>query len=126
MEQRHVELAHKNLLEVFGERDPGTRAKVIREIYAEDIVFVYTDVQVVGWDAVDCKAQRLLDEAPGFVFTAAGEVRTVQNLTLLSWHFGPEGAPPVVSGTDISIVEDGRIKHLYTMLDAAPASGPRA
>jgi hypothetical protein len=64
--------------------------------------------------------QRLLDEAPGFVFAPVGEVRTVQNLTLLSWQLGPAGEPPVVRGTDISIVDDGRIKNLYTMLDAPP------
>mgnify|MGYP006204399967 CR=1 FL=1 len=61
-------------------------------------------------------------EVPHF----AGEVRVVQDLTLLAWHFGPVGAPPVVSGTDISIVEDGRIRHLYTMLDAAPAPEAQA
>jgi ABC-type hemin transport system substrate-binding protein len=117
VEDDNVVLAHRNLLEVFGERDAGTRAKVIREIYAEDVEFADPDGVVVGWDSLDRKAQGLLDEAPGFVFTPAGAVRVVQDLTLLAWHFGPEGAPPVASGTDISIVENGRIRRLYTMLD---------
>lgn len=76
---------------------------------------------VVGWAALDVKAQRLLDEAPGFVFQPVGEVRTVQNLTYLAWRFGPEGAAPAAGGADISIVEEGRIRHLYTMLDPMPA-----
>ena len=118
MANHEAELAHRNLLEVFGERDPERRAKVIREIYTEDVSFADPDEIVVGWDGLDRKAQGLLDDAPGFVFSPAGEVRVVQNLTLLAWHFGPEGAPPVVSGTDISIVEDGRIRRVYTMLDA--------
>ncbi|MET7356443.1 nuclear transport factor 2 family protein [Streptomyces mirabilis] len=120
MEDRSTELAYKNLLEVFGERDPQARARVIKEIYTEDVTFSDPDEVVVGWNALDRKAQRLLDEAPGFTFRPAGEVRSVQNLTYLAWHFGPEGAPPSVSGADISIVQNGRIAHLYTMLDPEP------
>ncbi|WP_250005051.1 nuclear transport factor 2 family protein [Actinoplanes sp. M2I2] len=120
----NVALAHKNLLGVFGERDRDVRAAAIREVYAEDVTFADPEEVTVGRDDLDRKVQRLLDEAPGFVFTPVGEVRSVQNLTLLSWQLGPAGEPPVVSGTDIAIVEDGRIKHLYTMLDApsAPAT----
>jgi hypothetical protein len=126
VENLEAALAYRNLVEVFGERDAGRRARVIREIYAEDVSFADPDEVVVGWDSLDRKAQGLLDGAPGFVFTPAGEVRVVQNLTQLGWHFGPEGAPPVVSGTDIAIVVDGRIRHLYTMLDAAPAAEAQA
>ncbi|MET0423172.1 MAG: nuclear transport factor 2 family protein [Actinoplanes sp.] len=124
MEDHNVTLAHRNLLAVFGEHDPVTRAAAIREVYTEDVTFADPEEVIVGWDALDRKVQRLLDEAPGFVFTPVGEVRTVQDLTLLSWHLGPAGGPPVVSGTDISIVADGRIKHLYTMLDAPSPAEP--
>src|SRR5687767_12507698 len=106
MEDLNRVLAYRNLVEVFGERDAERRAKVIREIYAEDVTFADPDEVVVGRDGLDRKAQGLLDGAPGFVFTPAGEVRVVQNLALLAWHFGPEAGPPAVSGTDISIVAD--------------------
>lgn len=123
MTDHHIELAHRNLLGVFAERDPEKRLKTIQETYAEDVTFADPDEVVVGWDNLNRKAQGLLDGAPGFVFTPVGEVQVVQNLTMLSWRFGPEGAPPVVGGTDISIVEDGRIKHLYTAINPAPADG---
>jgi hypothetical protein len=122
MANHAADLAHKNLLNVFGERDPETRARVIREVHAENVIFADPEEVVVGWDALDSKAQRLLDEAPGFVFRPVGEVRIVDNLTYLAWAFGPEGVPPVATGADISIVENGRITHLYTMLDPAPGS----
>ncbi|MEU8821639.1 nuclear transport factor 2 family protein [Actinoplanes sp. NPDC048796] len=118
MADQRIELAFRNLLEVFGERDPEKRATAIREIYAEDVTFADPDEVVVGWDALDRKAQGLLDKAPGFVFAAVGEVRVVQDLTMLAWQFGPEGAAPAVSGVDICLVADGRITSLYTMLDA--------
>jgi hypothetical protein len=35
---------------------------------------------------------------------------------MLSWQFEHEGLEPVVKGTDIAIVEDGKIKILYVAL----------
>ncbi|WP_433132494.1 nuclear transport factor 2 family protein [Micromonospora sp. CA-240977] len=126
MTDHNVELAYRNLLEVFGERDPRKRAQAISEIYAEDVTFADPDEVVVGWTELGAKAQGLLDGAPGFVFTPVGDVRVIQNLAMLSWHFGPEGAPPVVGGTDICIIENGLITHLYTALDPMPTTGPEA
>ncbi|GAA2509265.1 nuclear transport factor 2 family protein [Winogradskya humida] len=111
-----TELARRNLLDVFGERDPEARAAAINEVFAENVTFTDPEEAVVGRAALNEKAQRLLDSAPGFVFSAAGEVRVAGNLALLAWNFGPEGQPPVASGTDVSIVEDGRITALYTIL----------
>jgi len=116
-QERMSELAHRNLLGVFGERDPQARAAAIDEIYAEQVTFADPEEVVAGREALNRKAQRLLDEAPGFGFTPAGPVRVANNLAMLAWQFGPEGAPPVVSGVDVSIIEDGRIVALYTLLD---------
>jgi hypothetical protein len=111
-------LAVRNLLNVFGERDPEARAAVIDEIFAESVTFADPDAVVTGRAEVNRKAQALLDNAgPDFVFRPAGGVEVAQNLALLAWHFGPDGQPPVVSGKDILIVEDGRITRLYTLLD---------
>jgi hypothetical protein len=111
------DLARRNLLGVFGERDERKRAAVIKDIYAEQVRFADPEGVVIGHEALNAKAQHLLDEAPDFVFTVAGPAQIAQDLVLLAWHFGPGGAPPVVSGTDISIVENGKISQLYTLLD---------
>lgn len=112
------------VLEVFGERDPGKRRQAIRENFTEDVTFADTEEVVSGWDDLDRKVQRLLDQAPTFVFARVGEVRVVQNLTVLSWQLGPASAPPVLRGTDICFIEDGRISRLYTVLDTVPGPAP--
>lgn len=117
-DDRLSELAHRNLLGVFGERDPQARARAIAETYTEDVTFADPEEVVTGRDAIGRKAQGLLDGAPGFVFRPAGPVRVVQDLVTLAWHFGPEGQPPVATGVDISLVVDGRIARLWTLLDA--------
>lgn len=109
-------LMNSNLLEVFGERDEKRRAEAIARTYAPDVVFSDPEETVVGRDAVNAKAQKLLDGAPGFVFTASGPVRRAQDLGYLEWSFGPEGQPPVVRGIDIGLVENGVLAKLYTLL----------
>jgi SnoaL-like domain len=109
-------LMKANLLEVFGERDAERRAAAIERTYADDVVFADPGEVVVGREAVNVKAQKLLDDAPGFVFTPAGPIHVNNDLGVLAWNFGPEGQPPAVTGMDICLVEDGRIAKIYTIL----------
>jgi SnoaL-like domain len=111
-----AELMEANLLQVFNERDDGRRAKAIAATYAVDVTFADPEGVVTGHDALDAKAKGLLDQSPGFVFSAAGPVLVNHDLGHLAWAFGPEGAPPVARGIDVALVEDGHIKKLYTML----------
>ena len=110
------ELMHANLLQVFAERDPDRRRAAIERIYVPDVVFADPEETVVGHQALNDKAQRLLDESPDFVFSPGGPVYVVQDLGYLAWQFGPEGQEPVVRGADIAIVEKGLITDVYTML----------
>jgi hypothetical protein len=110
------DLMSASLLDVFGERDPNLRRQAIARTYAEDIGFYDPEGPVYGYDALDAKVQTLLDDAPGFVFTADGPVRESVGLGYLAWTFGPAGGEPVVRGFDIALVEDERILALHTML----------
>ncbi|NAZ76665.1 nuclear transport factor 2 family protein [Kineococcus sp. T13] len=107
---------HANLLEVFAERDPERRRAAIERTYVPEVTFADPEETVVGRQALDEKAQRLLDESPGFVFSPGGPVQVVQDLGYLAWRFGPEGGEPVVRGADVALVEGGLITAVYTML----------
>ncbi|QHC68292.1 nuclear transport factor 2 family protein [Rathayibacter sp. VKM Ac-2759] len=105
-----------NLLEVFGERDPVRRREAIERTYTEDVSFLDPDEIVDGYDALDAKAGKLLEDAPGFVFSPAGRVYVNHDMGYLAWSFGPEGQPPVVRGLDACFIRDGRIAKVYTLL----------
>lgn len=109
-----------NLLEVFNERDPARRREAISRTYVPEVRFADPDETVTGHDALSTKAQKILDGAPGFVFSADGPVRVNNELGYLAWNFGPEGAPPVVQGVDIALVENGLIATVYTLLTTGP------
>jgi hypothetical protein len=109
----------KNLVAVFGQRDSSRRKVAIAEVYAADCTFFEAEEKIVGRDALNAKIEQLLGEAPGFVFRAAGPAQVNHDLGRLQWHFGPAGASPVVTGTDVALFEHGRIRALYTFLDKA-------
>jgi hypothetical protein len=111
-----AELMQGNLGEVFNERDADRRRAAIARIYAPDVEFSDPEGTVTGHEALDAKAQALLDGAPDFVFTPGGPVHVVRDLGYLAWNFGPDGQPPVVQGADIALVRDGLIASLYTLL----------
>ena len=70
-----------------------------------------------GRQALDERAQQLLDRTPGFVFTAAGPVHVLRDLGYLAFDFGMPESPPVSSGYDVALVRDGRIAVFYTLLN---------
>lgn len=110
------QLMQANLLEVFNQRDGEQRRATISRTYSPDVRFSDPDEVVEGHEALDIKAQKLLDGAPGFVFTPAGPVQVNHDLGYLAWNFGPAGQPPVARGVDIALVKDGLIHTVYTLL----------
>jgi hypothetical protein len=114
-----AQLMERNVAEVFGERDPGRRRRAIAALYAEDCAFYDADGESIGQAALSDRVGRILDEgAPGFAFSLVGPSEVIHDLGRLRWQLGPAGAAPVVSGMDVAVFADGKIRTLYTFVDA--------
>ncbi|WP_022927493.1 nuclear transport factor 2 family protein [Patulibacter americanus] len=117
-------ILRRNLLEVFGERDPARRRAVIDELYVADTRFAEAGGTVQGRDAVDAAVGRILDDVPpNFRFVVEAEPAVVDGLGRIGWGFGPPDGPPAVHGMDVATFRDGRIDRLWTFLDAPPQDG---
>jgi hypothetical protein len=110
------ELMLGNLFAVFNVRDPKRRLEAIVRNYTEDVSWTEPDRTTRGREALNERAQELLDGLPGFVFTAAGPVHVSRDLGLLAFHMGVPEQPPTVSGIDVALVRDGQIAVLHTLL----------
>lgn len=110
-----AELLHMNRA-VFSERDPEKRRAAIERTYAEDVRFIDPDDEVVGWQALDARAQKILDDAPAnFVLEEDGLGYVSSDTAAQAWRFGPPGSP-VVRGIDILTVADGRVSVVRTLI----------
>jgi ketosteroid isomerase-like protein len=115
---RISELMLQNLFAVFNVRDPEQRAEAIARNYTEDVTWTDPDATSQGREALNERAQKLIDRLPGFVFTVAGPVYVSGDLGLLAFHMGVPEQPPAVSGIDVALVRDGQIAELHTLLTA--------
>jgi hypothetical protein len=117
------QLMERNVSEVFGERDPGRRSRAIAELYAEDCAFYEADGESIGQAAVCDGVGRVLDKSPpGFAFSLVGPAEVIHDLGRLRWQSGPAGAPPVLSGMDVAIFANGKIRTLYTFIETPSAA----
>jgi SnoaL-like domain len=117
-------LMERNVSEVFGERDPGRRARAIAELYAEDCAFYDADGESIGQAAVSDRVGRILDESPsGFAFSLLAPAAVIHDLGRLRWQTGPAAAPPVLSGMDVAVFANGKIRTLYTFMETPAAAG---
>ena len=112
------ELMLVNLFAVFNERDAERRAKAIAANYTEDVIWSDPEATTHGHEAMNERAQALLDGMPDFVFTAAGPIQVTRDVGHLAFNLGVPEQPPAVSGFDVAQVRNGRIAVLYTLVEA--------
>ena len=87
------ELLHMNL-HVFSERDPEKRREAIERTYVEDVRFIDPDGESVGREALNDRAQKILDDAPAdFVLEEDGLAYVSPDTAVQPWRFGPPGSP---------------------------------
>jgi len=109
------ELLHMNL-QVFSERDHEKRGEAIERTYVEDVRFIDPDGESVGREALNDRAQKILNDAPAdFVLEEDGLAYVSPDTAVQPWRFGPPGSP-VVRGIDVLTVSDGGVSVVRTLI----------
>lgn len=115
------------VLDVFDEHDPRKRTAAIEQIFTSDVYFASpTSGARHGWAGVNEVVEGLHDKFPDFRFHLTSEPQAIEGSGRVTWGFGPPGGPAKITGMDIIVLEDGKIRILLTFLDipAAPVSEP--
>ncbi|SDS36417.1 SnoaL-like domain-containing protein [Friedmanniella luteola] len=112
------DLATRYLTEVSNERDPERRRKAIEGLFDEAIRYVDQDGPVDGREAF---IRRIDDLAalmgPATLFSLKRPAQGVDDLLVFHWQLGTPDDDPVLGGSDVAIVRNGRITRLYAVLD---------
>jgi hypothetical protein len=116
-------LLHRNLREVFSERDETRRRRAIGELMTDDVVFSDRNRSQVGQDALNAAVAALQARLPPFVFSERTPPQTIADAGHVAWQFGPPGELPRVTGMDFIVVRDGKIAALYVFLDPPGGQG---
>ena len=75
-----------------------------------------------GHDGVAALIDGVQQRFTGFRFALKGQPDGFENHIRFSWELGPEGSPSVIEGTDVGVIEDGRLSKVTGFLDKVPGA----
>jgi hypothetical protein len=114
-----AQLMEENLQQIWSERNADRRMTALESIYAKDSTLFEVGEIIMGYEAINNAVSRLVNGMPpDFIFTRLKPVIINNNAGRLVWGVGPKGSPPVATGMDVAIFENGKIKSLYVFLDS--------
>ena len=104
-------------LGIWSQQDEAKRNVLLLQTYASDMEMVEPSLVLSGFGKLNEFLNSLLHENPGFTFTLAKPVVAHHNLVCLYWHFGPASNSKAATGTDLFVVENGKVQKLYVFVD---------
>jgi hypothetical protein len=118
-------LLQANLERVFSERDAGRRRQAIQELYAPDADFFEENEPTYAGteEIVRAVSQLLAALPPTLVFSMVAPATQNHDMGKLLWRGHLPDGKTIVTGTDIAVVKEGRIRSLHVFVDA-PTSRP--
>lgn len=118
-----AQLLEDSLLVIWNSRNAVDRAAAMKDIYAADIVFYENNEgpAITGYEAINHLIATLQAQWPvEFVFELTAPARVNHQVQHVAWRLGVPGQPPVATGMDVAVVENGRIASLHLLMDARP------
>ncbi|QKC80624.1 nuclear transport factor 2 family protein [Mesorhizobium sp. NZP2077] len=105
----------------WNESDASRRAELLTATFTEDVSYRDPLMQGDGHEGVAALIDAVQQRLAGFRFSLKGAPDGFADKIRFSWNLGPEGVPSVIEGTDIGIIENGRLKSVTGFLDKIPA-----
>jgi hypothetical protein len=104
-------------LSIWSERDEQKRITLITEVYDEGIEIIDPFFLVKGYAPLNQFIQELQEKHSGYNFSINGAIEAHHDIARLFWHFGPENDPATISGQDIFVIGNGKIKTVMVFID---------
>lgn len=103
-------------LQIWNNKDAAARLAALETLYANDVVFVDASYISTGLKDLNTFIGNLQQQHAGFRFSLA-KVDANHNAVRLFWNYGDKAHPAAVKGTDVMLIENGKIKSLHAFLD---------
>ena len=107
----------KKHLDIWTEKNVEKRNESIKQVYAEDVEIVDPFFVINGQSNLNNFIEELQKKHPGFDFSLLQPIESHNNVARLFWQFGTVSKPDEITGEDIFIIKNGRIKSLYIFID---------
>jgi hypothetical protein len=110
----------QNYLAAWNETDAARRKTLLQAAFTNDVRYRDPLMQGDGHDGVAALIEGVHQRFPGFRFALRGKPDGFGEHIRFSWALGPEGSEAIVEGTDIGIIDNGRLNSVTGFLDKVP------
>ena len=111
----------RNYVAAWNEADAARRTDLLDAAFTQDVSYRDPIMQGDGHSGMTQLIEGVQQRFPGFRFSLRGTPDGFGDYIRFSWNLGPEGLDPVIEGTDIGVIENGRLKSITGFLDKVPA-----
>ncbi|GGF03918.1 hypothetical protein GCM10011611_06740 [Aliidongia dinghuensis] len=106
----------------WNETDADRRAALLGQDWAEDAVYVDPMGRAAGQRDIGALIGAVQQRFPGFRFALVRPADGHGDHVRFSWSLGPAGAAPPIEGSDVLVLDGGRIAQVIGFLDKLPAA----
>jgi hypothetical protein len=110
----------EDYIALWNETDAARRADRLGAQWSTEATYVDPLARVAGRAEVAGLIGAAQTRFPGFRFTPLGAADGYAEFVRFSWGLGPEGAEPIVKGSDVVRLEGERIAAVIGFLDLVP------
>ncbi len=103
------------------ETDAKRREALLEKGFTAEARFHDPVMQGRGHAEIAALMDGVHQQYPGFRFSLKGKPDGFADKLRFSWTLGPDGAEAPIEGTDICIIEDGKLESITGFFDKLPA-----
>jgi len=107
---------------LWNTRDAAGRAALLEQGWTGDAHYADPLMAAQGHERISALVAGVQGQFPGFRFTLLGQPQAHGAHGRFSWGLGPDGAEPVVEGTDFVEIAEGKLRRVTGFLDKVPAA----
>ena len=107
-------------IDVWNERSAAERKVMLSNTWTTDAHYQDPMTQVEGTKSINEMIEAAQLRFPDFRFTLNGAVKGYSNIVRFSWALGPTDKPAPIEGSDVLLLNDGKIHKVIGFLDKVP------
>jgi hypothetical protein len=108
-------------LETWNEPNEEQRRSLLNKHWTKNATYVDPLMHGDGADQIANLVRAVHQRFPGYRFQQLGTPDGHGDYVRLSWTLGLAGSEPPIEGSDVMILQDGRISQVIGFIDRAPA-----
>jgi catechol 2,3-dioxygenase-like lactoylglutathione lyase family enzyme len=108
-------------IQLWNDTNEESRLLKLKEIYQEHVAFYDHESAVSGLENLNERITKLQNKNLKFKFSLI-KIDNTNNMVRYYWNYGPASNPKLISGMDLIILKNGKIRSLTVFLDRFPST----